>query len=872
MKNLESAKTISKLVVLLITGLCVGMAMVARGAEQPSDVFTQKVAPIFAANCVMCHGAKMQRGGLDLRTEQATLKGGGRGASIVPGKPEESLLYKLVTHKEEPAMPMGGKLSDAELAAIAEWIKGVAPSAVAPVAETIPTRTPGYSITAKDRQWWSFIKPVRPAVPRVQNRKWVRNEIDAFVLSKLESNGLQPAAPADARTLIRRVYFDLIGLPPSPEEVAAFVKNPSNAAYEKIVDKLLASQHYGERWGRHWLDLARYADSGGYEFDYDRPHAWHYRDWVIKAFNNDMPYNEFVMAQLANDQLKPGDPEALVPTMFCLNGPTQDNAVTEENRADELSDILDDMVATTSSVFMGVTMGCARCHDHKYDPLPTKDYYRMVAVFSPFEKTTKPLVSEAEIAAHKEANKAVDEKQRPFRRQLSELEKPLRERLMNEKIEFHLNLAEKTNSFGDKTKEQYRTELAARLAKEVNIQSEDIDEIISPEQQVIRKQLLKQIEDLNKTRPKPYNAAMGMTDKSNPGKMHVYLRGNWRTKGDEVQPGLPTVLSDGKDLQPTNRRKQLAEFIASPENPLTARVAVNRIWKYHFGNGIVRTTSDFGLTGDRPSHPELLDWLAVEFMQSDAATRGTGDTAKNPQSAIRNPQSNPWSWKRMHRLMVLSNTYRQSSQHNEQAALKDNDNRLLWRMNPRRLEAEALRDSILVVSNKLNPKMYGPGIYPRIDPDIVNTGSRPRWPLDAKDDNETFRRSIYIFVKRSVPLPLVEVFDCPVTVVSSPNRATSTVSPQALALMNNEFVLEQAKLFAERVTTEAGTDTAKQIARAFQIALHRQPSAKEQDWSLNFLKSQTNGYTQRKHERPEAAALRDFCHALMNLNEFLYVD
>ena len=869
MWQLGTVKTTFKFAIMAALGGALAVA-----SQQPADLFRQKIAPIFEQNCTACHGAQIQRSGLDLRTEQAILKGGKRGTSVVPGKPEESLLYKLITHKEEPAMPMGGKLSDAELALVAEWIKGLTPSK--PAADTIPTRNQGYAITAKDRQWWSFVKPVRPPVPTVQNRKWVRNEIDAFVLSKLESNGLTPSAPADARTLIRRVYIDLIGLPPSPEEVEAFVKNPSNTAYEKVIDKLLSSQHYGERWGRHWLDLARYADSGGYEFDYDRPHAWPYRDWVIKAFNEDKPYNEFILAQLANDQLKPGDPEALIPTMFCLNGPTQDNAVTEENRADELSDILDDMVATTSSVFMGVTVGCARCHDHKYDPLPTKDYYRMVAIFSPFEKTTKPLVSEAEIAAHKEANKAVDEKARPYRQQLAALEKPLRERLMNEKIEFHLQLAEKTNSFGEKTKEQYRTELAARLAREVNIQSEDIDEIIAPEQQIVRKQLLRQIEDLNKTRPKPFNAALGMTDKKEPGKNYVNLRGNWRTKGDEVQPGVPTVLSDGKDLSPTNRRQQLAEFIASPDNPLTARVAVNRIWKYHFGNGIVKTTSDFGLTGDRPSHPELLDWLAVEFMDAERGTRnadlGKPISSGTPHSALRTPQSKAWSWKAMHKLMLLSNTYRQSSQHNEQADTKDHDNRLLWRMNPRRLEAEAIRDSILVVSKKLNPEMYGPGIYPRIDPDIINTGSRPRWPLDAKDNNDTFRRSIYIFVKRSVPLPLVEVFDCPVTVVSSPNRATSTVSPQALALMNNEFILEQAKFFAERVTTEAGADVNQQIARAFQIALHRKPSVKEQDWSLNFLKSQTAGYTQRKQERPEVAALRDFCHAIMNLNEFLYVD
>ncbi len=864
MPQLGTLKTIIKLTLLLALSVALVFA-----AQQPADLFTQKIAPIFEQNCTMCHGATIQRSALDLRTEQAILKGGKRGVSVVPGKPEESLLYKLITHKEEPAMPMGGKLSDAELALVAEWIKGLAPSM--PVAETIPTRTHGYSITAKDRQWWSFVKPVRPAVPTVKNRKWVRNEIDAFVLSKLESNGLQPSTPADPRTLIRRVYFDLIGLPPTPEEVDAFVKQPTNTAYEKIVDKLLASQHYGERWGRHWLDLARYADSGGYEFDYDRPHAWHYRDWVIKAFNSDMPYNQFILAQLANDQLYPNSAEALIPTTFCRNGPTVDNADNEETRSDEM----DDMVATTSSVFMGLTVGCARCHDHKYDPIPTKDYYRMVAIFNSSVKAEKPLASEVEIAKYKALNKEVDETVRPYKQKLAALEKPLRERLMNEKIAFHLKLAEDANGFGDKTKEQYRTELAARLAKEVNIQNEDIEEIITPELQVTRKQLLKQIDDINKTRPKPYLAAMGVTEKKEATKTHLFLRGNHRTKGDEVSPGLPQVISDAKDLNPATARQQLAEWIAHPDNPLTARVAVNRIWKYHFGNGIVKTTSDFGLTGDRPSHPELLDWLAVTFrdgrMNDERGTMSAKPTGEKDihRSSFSLPR---WSWKAMHKLILLSNTYRQSSQPNEQALAKDNENRWLWQMTPRRLEAEVLRDSMLVLSNKLNKEMYGPGIYPRIDPDIINTGSRPRWPLDAKDNHETFRRSIYIFVKRSVLLPLVEVFDCPVTVVSSPNRATSTVSPQALALMNNEFVLEQAKFFAERVATEAGADVTKQIARAFQIALHRNPSKQEQDWSLNFLKSQTAGYTERKQERPAAAALRDFCHAMMNLNEFLYVD
>jgi mono/diheme cytochrome c family protein len=345
-----------------ILALCaIGAAFVSHYrsvAASDSDFFKEKVAPIFERNCVMCHGASVQRSGLDLRGEEAALKGGARGPAVVPGEAEKSLLYRLIAHKQEPAMPMGmDKLGDAEVAVIAQWINGLKPKAVA-AAETIPTRQPGYSITEKDRQFWSFIKPTRPASPKVKDRRWARNEIDLFVLSRLERNGLRPNRAASPRELLRRVYFDLAGLPPSPEETAEFLKNPSDAAYAKIVDRLLATPHYGERWGRHWLDLARYADSGGYEFDYDRPHAWRYRDYVIKSFNEDKPYNRFIIEQLAGDQIDgvEANPEALIPTGFVRNGPTVDNADNEETRMDEL----DDMVTTTSSVFLGLTVGCAR--------------------------------------------------------------------------------------------------------------------------------------------------------------------------------------------------------------------------------------------------------------------------------------------------------------------------------------------------------------------------------------------------------------------------------------------------------------------------------------------------------------------------------
>src|SRR5215467_12668198 len=617
-ENIMKRRSLTDRACRLLAFCAIGAAFVShyRGvAASDSDFFKEKVAPIFERNCMMCHGARVQRSGSDLRSEETILKGGARGPAVVPGDAEKSRLYRLITHKEEPSMPMGmDKLGEAEVAVIAQWINGLSPKA-ATAAETIPTRQPGYSITEKDRQFWSFIKPVRPAPPKVKDPRWVRNEIDAFVLNKLEQNGLRPNRAASPRELLRRVYFDLIGLPPSPEETAEFLKNPSEAAYAKVVDRLLANPHYGERWGRHWLDLARYADSGGYEFDYDRPHAWRYRDYVIKSFNVDKPYDRFIIEQLAGDQLDGVDvkanPEALIPTGFVRNGPTVDNADNEETRMDEL----DDMVTTTSSVFLGLTVGCARCHDHKYDPIPQRDYYRMQAIFFPFQKTERVLISKEEEAVYKTRNKEIDERIRPYNQKIAAIEKPIREKLLNEKVEFHVRLAEMSSGFEGKTKEQYRDETAKRFARDVKLQPEEIEALLAPEDLKTRKEIQDGIDKINQTRPKLLPAAMGVTDKDNPDKAYLLKRGDWRNKGEEVQPGLPQVLTGDTNLDLKNRRRQLAQWIASADNPLTARVAVNRIWQYHFGKGVVRTPSDFGATGDRPSHPELLDWLAVEFMR-----------------------------------------------------------------------------------------------------------------------------------------------------------------------------------------------------------------------------------------------------------------
>lgn len=839
-------------IILVIGGVFIFAAVRFRSSQaaqqdtRASDLFRQKVAGIFETNCLMCHGARVQRSGLDLRTEDAILKGGARGPAVIPGKPDQSLLYKLITHQAEPEMPMGmDKLSESDAGVIRQWIEALPALGMTVAVEmTTPVRQPGYSITDQDRSFWSFVKPVAPAIPKVNGRKWVRNEIDSFILSRLEENGLQPAPAADPRTLMRRVYFDLTGLPPSPAEMDEFLRNPSDDAYRQVVEKLLASPRYGERWGRHWLDLARYADSGGYEFDVDRPNAWRYRDYVIRSFNEDKPYDRFIREQLANDQYNPGDAEALIATGFCRNGPTVDNADNEETRMDEL----DDMVATTSSVFLGLTVGCARCHDHKYDPIPQRDYYRMQAVYFPFEKADRVLASKDEVDAFKAKQKEIDALIRPYRTKIAAIEKPIRERLLAEKVDFHLKLAQSTGSLEGKSVEEFRIETAKRFAKDVNLQAEEIEALLSPEDLQARKEIQKEIDQISATRPAALPAVMGITDKAEPGQAHLLVRGNWRQKGDAVGPGYPALFSNGTDLEPLNRRRQLAEWIANPDNPLTARVAVNRIWQYHFGKGLVRTPSDFGATGDRPSHPELIDWLAVEFVR-----RG-------------------WSWKQMHRLILFSNSYRQSGAFNQVAAAKDPENKLVWRISPRRLEAESIRDTILAVSGKLNLQMFGPGIYPRIDPDVVNTGSRPRWPLDAKEGPDVWRRSIYIYVKRSVLLPLIEVYDCPVTTVSAPSRPVSTVSPQALALMNNEFVLEQAGYFAERVVAEAGANQDRQVEVAWRSAFGRLPSDREMMWSKSFLQSQIDGYVKRNDAHARRSALRDFCHALFNANEFIYVD
>jgi cytochrome c553 len=826
-----------------------------RALDSGGTLFEKKVLPIFEQNCFFCHSEIVQRSGLNLRSQESILKGGSQGPAVTPGNAQTSLLYQLINHTLEPHMPMGGaKLANSEIAQIAEWINALPTDRPKLPPGVLPVRIPGYKITEQDRLFWSFQKPVRRQIPAVKNRGWIRNEVDAFILSRLEEKNLRPSPPAEPVALLRRVYFDLIGLPPSPQEIDAFLADRSANAFEKVIDRLLASPHYGERWGRHWLDLARYADSGGFEFDYDRPHAWRYRDYVIRSFNEDKPYDQFIKEQLAADELNPAKPENLIATGFCRNGPTVDNASNEQTRMDEL----DDMVSTTSSVFLGLTVGCARCHDHKYDPIPQKDYYRLQAIFFSTQKTDQLLVDRAAEEAFKAANKEVDAKVKPYRDKIAIIEQPHRAKLLAEKVDFFVRVAMQAGALEGKDPEAYRAGLTQQFARDVKLQPEEIDALLTPEERRARGEIQLEIEKINRLRPKPLPRAMGITNKeSETAKCFLLKRGDFRQKGEEVRPGFPSVLVDAVVAETTAgaknavNRTRLSEWIASPEHPLTARVAVNRVWQHHFGKGIVRTSSDFGVNGDRPSHPELLDWLAAEF------------TARR------------WSFKAMHRLILSSSTYRQSNRFVPPSAAIDPENRLFWRMNPLRLEAEVIRDSVLAISGKLNPKMEGPGIYPRIDPSVISAGSTKKWPVDVKEGPPEWRRSVYIFVKRSVLLPLIEVFDCPDTTVSTPARNASIVAPQALALLNNGFVLEQSEHFARRVLQEAGADSREQIRYAYKLALARNATAKELSWSLDFLSRQTKSYGAAElgsEASPKLAALRDFCHALFNLNEFLYVD
>jgi hypothetical protein len=727
--------------------------------------FENKVRPVLAENCYRCHGPE-GKPKADLRVDSLAglLAGGESGPAVVPGDPAESLLINAVNY-EDYEMPPDGRLGKEQIEALTEWVKMGAPW---PGANELPAQRESQrrGVTNEDRQYWAFQPVRRPEVLEVNGklRNHVANAIDALLLTRLDEKQLAYNEPATERELIRRAYFDLVGLPPSPDEVEQFVADESPQAYERLLDRLLASPQYGERWGRHWLDLARFAQSNGYERDNEKPLAWRYRDYVIKAFNDDKPYDQFVREQLAGDELDQVTDDSITATAFYRLGVWDDEP---DDRRQAEFDGLDDMVSTAASAFLGLTLGCARCHDHKFDPIPQEDYYGMLA----------------------------------FLRNVKYYENP-------KKPEEDKTIFAALPSGGEHT-------LAVR--------------------------------------------EHGMNSPAT----HVLIRGNAATPGDEVSPQFVRVLCPSDEAAvaaipepspgtPTcGRRRILAEWIASPQNPLTARVMVNRLWHYHFGRGIVATPSDFGRTGLPPSHPKLLDYLAAELVDGG------------------------WHLKRVHKLIMLSGAYRQSSRvANQRGVAVDPGNTLLWRQNMRRLEAEVIRDSILTTTGRLNMTMGGRGIFPEQPPEVLATQSRPGAGWGNSSEEERSRRSVYVFVKRTLGVPFLESLDFPVPDKPEPARPTTTIAPQSLILLNSRFMDRQAAAFAERIQKEAGTDPDGQIERAYRLALQRLPTDIERQALRSFLDRQREAWagTENPTGDPEQAALKSLCLLILNLNEFVYVD
>jgi hypothetical protein len=728
-------------------------------------------------------------------------------------------------------------------------------------------------LTPADRQHWAFRPPVRPAVPAVGEVPHA-NAIDTFVLAKLRKAGLKPSPEAGRITLIRRVSLDLTGLPPTPAEVADFLADTAPNAYEKVVDRLLASPHFGERWAQHWLDVVRYADSNGYEMDKERPHAWRYRDYVIRSFNDDKPYDRFLTEQIAGDELAKSEdardhPELWIATGIHRCGPIHlvgGNLDHEMLRQERLTE----MVNGVGAAFLGMTVGCARCHDHKFDPFSAGDYYRLQAFFAGTEDADLDLSTEPERAGHKKASAEIEARIAPLKQAVAAIDAPYRARIAKRKREaLEPRYREALDTPPEKrTKEQQK--LAAETGVLLKVGFEEVLEASSPADREKRTALREQIHSLTTGKPPPPPAAWAIKTAREGTETHVLKRGDPKRKLIAVQPGYPRVLDSGSPKP--GSRTELAKWLTRPDHPLVARVIVNRLWHYHFGRGIVASANDFGVKGERPTHPELLDWLACELVKPT------------------DEKATPWSLKHIHRLIVTSATYRQAAATTHGQAA-DPDNLLLWRMNRRRLEAEAIRDSMLTAAGTLNRQVGGIPVRIPLEPevyDLIFTEDEPDglWPV-TPDVRQHVRRSIYLFNKRNVRLPMFEAFDQPDTLNSCSFRPVSTFAPQALILMNGPFVQEQGKQLALTLTREAGNDVGKQIDLLYLRAVGRSPGPEEMKLAREFLDRQSETIRDRMRARlpvgldarllpPKAdlvavRALADLCIAVFNTHEFVYI-
>lgn len=797
--------------------------------------FVRDVEPILRARCHGCHGPKLHLGELRLDRKSDAMHGGGSGVpAISPGRSGESLLIRYVAGLDAKTVmpPSGPGLSEEQIGLLRRWIDQ---GAVWPDSERVVQA----SRETPTAEHWSFAPRARVAPPPVKDSKWVRNPIDAFVLAKLEARQWKPSPSAEPYQLLRRFYMDLTGLPPTLEEQDAFLKDTSAEALDRLTDDLLARKTYGERWARHWLDVVRYAETNGYERDAIKPHAWRYRDYVIRSFNEDKPFDRFAIEQLAGDELPDRSAETLIATGYNRLGPWDDEPA---DPATDRFDQLDDIVSTTSQVFLGLTLGCARCHNHKFDPLTARDYYSMVAVFDGLQRPRKgrteldlPVGNAEEL--DREARR--DARIAPLTKQIAALREDFRNRF----------LASDRSALASDVLIAFRTEAGKRTDHQkalVGKHGKALDQEIAAATPASLNEQIKGLEEgIQKLREETPDLPRGyfLNEPEAPKPTHLLIRGNARAPGPEVPPAVPAVVTSAQPVFPppqktSLRRLTLAYWIASPENPLTARVIVNRVWQAHFGDGLVRTSSDFGKLGEKPSHPELLDWLANWFVE------------------------NGWSMKKLHRLIMTSNTYRMSKRSNPKYLAEDPENRLLWRMPYSRMEVEAIRDSMLAVSGTLNPAMYGPSMYPFVPRQALEGSSDPDKIWKPFDERDAARRTIYTFIKRSMIVPMLEVLDFCDTSRSSPKRMNTSVAPQALTLFNGDFVNRQAGHLAQRLAREAGEDPRRQIEYAYRLAFARQASAAETASMLRFVQELGGG----------KKAMEQLCRVLLNMNEFAYTD
>ena len=855
---------------LLTWSLVSGIANVFDARADESISYEYDVRPILKTHCFHCHGEGGELfGGLDLRLRRLIVSGGESGTSLVPGQPDESLLLQRLVDGDMPPEEVSLRPSQTEVDLIEKWIATGANTH----SEEPDDLSPDNYITAAERDYWAFQPIADPEPPAIDDMSRVRNGIDQFIQAKLSPLGLSVAEQADDQTLVRRVYLDMHGLPPTPAEVDAFVLDRSPNRFDRLLDRVLGSPRYGERWGRHWLDVAGYADSEGYtEDDPIRSDAYKYRDYVIDAINRDKPFDRFVIEQLAGDQLVPQpwknltaqQAELLTATGFLRMAP-DGTASSAVDPTIARNDVVAKTIEITSSALLGLSVGCAQCHDHRYDPISQRDYYALRAIFEPAldcndwkppSKRRVSLYTEADHAKaaeiEKEAKAVLDKRSK---KQTEYIEQTLQKELakLDQDIRQSAEQAYRT-PVKERTPEQ-KSLLAAHPS--VNVSAGSLY-LYDKSMADALKKMADQAAAIRAKKPKQeFVRALWEPAGKTPPKTHLFSRGDPTQPTDEINPAPLTVLTSIRNVEiplddpsrpTTGRRLAYAQWLTSGEHPLLARVIVNRIWMNHFGKGLVRTPDEFGNLGTAPSHPLLLDYLASRFVEGG------------------------WSVKRLHRLIMTSATYRQSSQRHPDADAQDPENHLYARMSVRRLEAEAIRDAALSISGELNSKFHGPPVPVMADrvgqfvigKENLNAG-RPGEVLPMH--GEDLRRSVYVQVRRSRPLGVLEPFDLPRMEPNCASRASSTVSPQALLMMNSQFVVDRAAAFANRLRRDAGDDVDAQIKLAWRLAFARHPTAQDLEAAKLFIGEQSKLFADNPNQ---STAL--FCQALLSSNQFLYVD